>query len=72
MAMKPISAPQVSGIGSDRAQSLGGGVKQDVVNHGLVLVRDRGDLLGQREDDVEVVDWDEIGPAIFQPLCADQ
>jgi len=63
---------QVPGIDSDGAQSFGGGVKQDVVDGGLVLVRDRGDLLGQREDNVEIADGKEVGPAIFQPLRAYQ
>jgi hypothetical protein len=61
---------QVLRIGGDRAQCLGGGVKQDVVDHGLVLVRDRGDLFGQREDHVEVLHGKEVGLAIFQPLRA--
>jgi hypothetical protein len=36
------------------AQRLGHGPEQDVVNHDLVLEGDAFDLLGQREDDVEV------------------
>lgn len=63
---------QVLGIGRDRAQGLGGGVKQDLVDHGLVLVRDRGDLLGQCEDHVEIVDGNEVGLTVFQPLRAHQ
>ncbi len=47
-------------------------MKQDVVDHGLVLVRDRRDLLGQREDHVEVLDGNEVGLPIFQPLRAHQ
>ena len=63
---------QVLWIGGDRAQGLGGGMKQEVVDHGLVLVRDRGDLLGQREDHVEILNGKEVGLAIFQPLRARQ
>lgn len=63
---------QVLGIGSDRAQGLGSGVKQDFVDHGLVLVGDRGDFLGQREDYVEIVSGNELGLAILQPLRAHQ
>lgn len=37
---------QMLGGGCDRAQGFGGSVKQEVVNHGFILVRDGGDLLG--------------------------
>ena len=63
---------QVLGSGGDFAQSLGGGVKQNVVNHGLILIRDDCDLLGQREHNMEVLNGNEVGLAIFQPLCAYQ
>ena len=63
---------QMSGIRRDRAQSLGCGVKQDVVDGGLILVCNRGDFFGQREDDVEIVYGDEVGLAIFQSLRAHQ
>ena len=52
---------QVLGIGGDRAQGLGGGAEQDVVDDGLVLVGDRRDLLRHGEDDVEVLDRQELG-----------
>jgi hypothetical protein len=63
---------QVLGSSGDLAQRLGGGVKQDVVDHGLILIRNRGDRLGQRKDHVEVLNGNEVGLAIFQSLCADQ
>ena len=63
---------QVLGSLCDRAQGLGGGVKQDVVDHGLILIRNRGDRLGQRKDHMEVVNGKEVGLAIFQPLRTDQ
>ena len=59
---------QVLGSGGDRAQGFGGGVKQDVVDHGFILVRDRGDGLGQRKDNVKVLNGQEVGLAIFLPL----
>ncbi len=37
---------QVLGSGRDGAQGFGGSVKQNIVNHGLVLVSDDGNLLG--------------------------
>jgi len=45
---------QVLGIGRDGDHGLGRGLEQDVVDHGLVLVGDVGDLGRQREHDVEV------------------
>ena len=63
---------QLLGSRCDRAQGLGGGVKQDVVDYGLILIRNRGDGLGQRKDHVEVLNGNKIGLAIFQPLRTDQ
>jgi hypothetical protein len=63
---------QVLGGGGDRAQGLGRGVKQDVVDHGFILVRDRGDGLGQRKDHMEILNGNEVGLAIFKPLHAYQ
>ena len=63
---------QVLGSRCDRAQGLGGGVKQDVVDHGFILIRDRSDRLGQRKDHMEVLNGKEVGLAIFQPLHTDQ
>ena len=63
---------QVLGSRCDRAQGLGGGVKQDVVDYGLILIRNRGDRLGQRKDHVEVLNGKEVGLAILQPLRTDQ
>lgn len=63
---------QMLGSSGDRAQGFGGGVKQDVVDHGLILVRNRGDRLGQRKDHMEVVNGKEVGLAIFQPLRTGQ
>lgn len=59
---------QVLGSGCDGAQGLGGGVKQNVIDRGFILVRDDGDRFGQREDNVEVLNGNEVGLAIFQPL----
>ena len=63
---------QVLGSSGDRTQGLGGGVKQDVVDHGLILIRNRGNRLGQRKDHMEVLNRKEVGLAIFQPLHTDQ
>jgi len=47
---------QVLGIGRDGDRGLGGSLEQDVVDHGLVVIGDVGDLRRQREHDVEVGD----------------
>jgi hypothetical protein len=59
---------EVPGIGGDREQCLGGGAEQQVVDHRLVLVSDRSDLGGQREDQVEVADRQQIGLAGGEPV----
>ena len=45
---------EVLGIGRDGDQGLGGCLEQDVVDRGLVLVGDVGDLCRQRKDDMKV------------------
>ena len=45
---------EVLGIGRDGDQGLGRSLEQDVVDRGLVVVGDVGDLRRQREHDVEV------------------
>jgi len=48
------ASTQVLGISRDGDRGLGGGFEQDVVDHGLVVIGDVGDLRRQREHDVEV------------------
>jgi hypothetical protein len=50
MAKKPMSE-----IGADRSQGFGGGLKEQVIDHRFILIGDRRDLFGQREDHVEVL-----------------
>lgn len=64
--------PQMFRIGGDRAQGFGGGAKQEIVDHRLVLIGHRRDHLGQRKDHVEILHRNEIGLAIFQPLRTHQ
>ena len=59
---------EVPGIGGNGAQRLGGGGEEQIVDHRLVLVGDGGDLLREREDDVEVGAIQELGFAILDPL----
>ena len=54
---------EVFGIGGNSQQRLGSRAEQQVVDHRLVLVGDRGNLGGQRENDVEITDRQQIGLA---------
>jgi hypothetical protein len=62
------ASAEVLRIGGDREQRLGGRAEQQVVDYRLVLVGDRGDLGGQRENDVEIADRQQIGLAGREPI----
>ena len=59
---------QVLRVGGDGAQRLRGCPEQDVVDHGLVLERDGGELLRYDEHHVEVRDVQQLCLAVLQPL----
>ena len=63
---------QVFRIGGYGTQSLGRGLKEDVIDHLLVLVSDRGNLVRHREDDVVILAVEKFIPAVFDPLGAGQ
>ncbi len=63
---------EMLGTGGDGAQSLGGGAEQQTVDKRLVLVGDGSNGLRQREDDVEVLCVEKLGPTILQPLRSGQ
>ena len=54
-------------IGGDRHHRLGRGPEQQIVDDRLVLPGDVGDLGRQREDDVEIADWQQVGLALGEP-----
>jgi hypothetical protein len=58
---------QVARIGGDRQHRLGRRVEQQVIDRGLVVERDVGDLGGQSEDNVEVADWQQVCLTFGQP-----
>ncbi len=58
---------EMAGIGSDRQHRLGRRVEKQVVDRGLVVECDVGDLSRQGEDDVEVSDRQQVGLALGQP-----
>ena len=65
--MTPILRPEMLGVGGDGAQGLGGDLEQQVVDDGLVGVRDGADRCRQREHDVVVVDRQQVGLPRLQP-----
>jgi hypothetical protein len=63
---------QMFGIGSYGPQGLGRSLKEDVIDHLLVLVSDRSNLVRNGKDDVEVLAVEKFGLAVFNPLCTGQ
>jgi hypothetical protein len=59
---------EVLRIGGDREQRLGGRAEQQVVDDGLVLISNRGDLGRQCEDHVKIADRQQIGLAAREPI----
>jgi hypothetical protein len=57
----------MSRIGGNPQHRLGRRLEQQIVDGGLVLERDVGDLRRQREDDVEVSDRQQVGLARGEP-----
>src|SRR5208337_686317 len=57
-------------VGGDLMQRLRRRPEQDVVDHGLVLERDGGDLVRYREHHVEVGHVEQLRLPVFQPLGA--
>src|SRR5262249_35584611 len=56
------------GVGGDREQRLGRRAEQQVVDDRLVLIGNRRDLDGRREDYVEIADRQQSGLARGQPI----
>ena len=55
---------QVLGIRSYSAQGFGRGLKENVVYHLLVLVSDRGNLIRDGEDDMEILAVEKLRLAV--------
>ena len=58
---------QMLGVRSDRHHRLGGGAEKQIVDNRLVLPGYVSNLAGQREDDMEVADRQQVGFALGQP-----
>jgi len=59
---------EMLGIGGDGEHGLGRGPEQQIVDNGLVVIGDVGDLGRQGEDEVEVADGQEISFAFGEPV----
>ena len=62
------ASAEMLGVRCNGQQRLGCGAEQQVVDHCLVLVGDRSDLGGQREDHVEIADRQQICLAGRKPI----
>ena len=65
---KADAGAEMPGIGGDGEQRLGCRAEQQVVDHRLVVIGDRGDLGRQGEDQVEVADGQQIDLAGGEPV----
>lgn len=61
---------EVFGVARNGTKRFGSCAKQDVVHHGLVLIRDRRNLLWHREDNMEILDRQQFSLAVLKPLSA--
>ena len=60
-------SPQQPRVSRGFQQRGGGGTEQDVIDLSCVLKRQAPDLLRQREDHVEIGDWQKLGFTLRQP-----
>jgi hypothetical protein len=58
---------EMPGIAGNGLERLGRSLEQKAIDERLVLVRDGGNLLRQREDHMEILDWQQVRLACFQP-----
>jgi hypothetical protein len=58
---------QMFGISGDREECLGRGSKEEVVEYRLVLQGDGCQTVGERKDDVIVLDGQQLGTACLEP-----
>jgi len=59
---------QAPGIGGDRSQGFGRGLEHEIVDHGLVLISDVGDLGWDGEDRVVILDGQQVALPFGEPL----
>ena len=61
---------QVLGVGGNLKQRLCASPEQQVIDDALVLQRQAGELMGQREDDVKVAHVEQLFRSGIQPSVA--
>ncbi len=61
---------EVFRIGGNSLQRVCGGVEQNVVDDGLVLVRDCRNLFRNSKHHVEIRYGQQIGPTVIEPFCS--
>ena len=59
---------EMLGVGGDPTKGLGGGLKEEAVDHPGVLQGDRVERRGESEDDMEVFDGEQLGLACLHPV----
>ena len=69
-ARQPVSAPRCLGSAAISRRVREGGPEEDVEQGALVLQGDGGDLLGEREDQVEVLAREQLVTALLEPRFA--
>ena len=65
---KPDLRTEMSPLGSNGSQSLGGRVEQDIVDRAGILEGDRGDLVGNGEDNMEILRVEKLRPPSLDPF----
>ena len=65
---QPDAGAEMLRVGGDGDQGLGGGLKEDGVDDGLVLVGDVGDRRRQGEDDMVIFHRQQFGLSRRQPV----
>src|SRR6266568_1506736 len=65
---KPDLRAEMPPIGSDGPQCLGGHVEQDLVDRAGILEGNRGDLVGNGEDDMEILRIEKLRPPSLDPF----
>ena len=65
---KPDLRAEMSPIGSNGAQRLGSCVEQDLVDRAGILEGNRGDLIGNGEDDMEILRIEKLLPPSLDPF----
>ncbi len=58
---------QMFGVGGDRPQGFGGHLKQQLIDHRLIVIGNGSDRRRQGEHDVVVLDRQEVGLAGLEP-----